>query len=151
MAQIKEKLETEVIEKLKFNQAQANEAVVNLGQIELRIIELKAELDGIQKYKEDVLKSYKTAVDVMNEEIAVLEAIRLGIPTFAMVDTNSDPSKVDFAIPANDDAFKSVSLLVKAFGTAIEEGLSERKKDKDDAKLSEEEEAKRAVDAETQE
>jgi hypothetical protein len=72
MAQIKEKLETEVIEKLKFNQAQANEAVVNLGQIELRIIELKAELDGIQKYKEDVLKSYKTAVDVMNEELKVL-------------------------------------------------------------------------------
>jgi hypothetical protein len=72
MAQIKEVLQTEVIEKLKFNQAQANEAVVNLGQIELRIIELKAELDGIQKYKEDVLKSYKTAVDVMNEELKVL-------------------------------------------------------------------------------
>ena len=69
----------------------------------------------------------------------------------AIVDTNSDPNAVDFAIPANDDAFKSVSLLVKAFGTAIEEGLSERKKDKDDAKLSEEEEAKRAVDAETKE
>jgi small subunit ribosomal protein S2 len=55
---------------------------------------------------------------------------------------------VDFPIPANDDAFKSISLLVKAFGAAIEEGLSERRKDKEDAKLTEEEEAKKAVDAE---
>lgn len=73
MAQIKEKLETEVIEKLKFNQAQANEAVVNLGQIELRIIELKEELDGVQSFKEDVLKSYKNAVDVINGELKVLQ------------------------------------------------------------------------------
>jgi hypothetical protein len=73
MAQIKEVLQTEVIEKLKFNQAQANEAVVNLGQIELRIIDLKDELDAVQKFKEDVLKSYKTAVDVINAELKVLE------------------------------------------------------------------------------
>lgn len=73
MAQIKEKLETEVIEKLKFNQAQANEAVINLGQIELRIIELKEELDGVQSFKEDVLKSYKNAVDVINGELKVLQ------------------------------------------------------------------------------
>jgi hypothetical protein len=72
MAQIKEVLQTETIDKLKYNQAQANEAVVNLGQIELRIIELKAELDGIQNYKEDVLKSYRTAVDIINEELKVL-------------------------------------------------------------------------------
>ena len=89
-------------------------------------------------------------VDIKREHIAIAEAQKLGIPVFALVDTNSNPNEVDFPIPANDDAFKSVSLLVKAFGTAIEEGLSERKKDKDDAKLSEEEEAKRAVDAETQ-
>lgn len=73
MAQIKEKLETEVIEKLKFNQAQANEAVVNLGQIELRLIELKEEVDGVQSYKEDILKIYKTAVEVINDELKVLE------------------------------------------------------------------------------
>lgn len=90
-------------------------------------------------------------VDIKREHIAIAEAQKLGIPVFALVDTNSNPNEVDFPIPANDDAFKSVSLLVKAFGAAIEEGLSERKRDKDDAKLSEEEEAKRAVDAETQE
>ena len=90
-------------------------------------------------------------VDIKREHIAIAEAQKLGIPVFALVDTNSNPNEVEFPIPANDDAFKSVSLLVHAFGAAIEEGLSERKKDKDDAKLSEEEEAKRAVDAETQE
>ena len=73
MAKIKEVLQTEVIEKLKFNQAQANEAVVNLGQIELRIIDLKDELDAVQQFKEDVLKSYKMAVDVINSELKVLE------------------------------------------------------------------------------
>ena len=73
MAQIKEKLETEVIEKLKFNQAQANEAVINLGQIELRIIDLREELEGVQSFKDDVLKSYKNAVEVINGELKVLE------------------------------------------------------------------------------
>lgn len=87
-------------------------------------------------------------VDIKREHIAIAEAQKLGIPVFALVDTNSNPNEVDFPVPANDDAFKSVNLLVKAFGAAIEEGLSERKKDKEDAKLSEEEEAKRAVDTE---
>ncbi|SMD43351.1 small subunit ribosomal protein S2 [Aquiflexum balticum DSM 16537] len=90
-------------------------------------------------------------VDIKREHIAISEAQKLGIPVFALVDTNSNPNEVDFPIPANDDAFKSISLLVKAFGVAIEEGLSERRKDKEDAKLTEEEEAKKAVDAETQE
>jgi small subunit ribosomal protein S2 len=90
-------------------------------------------------------------VDIKREHIAIAEAQKLGIPVFALVDTNSNPNEVDFPIPANDDAFKSISLLVKAFGTAIEEGLSERKKDKEEAKLSEEEEAKKAVDAEPKE
>lgn len=90
-------------------------------------------------------------VDIKREHIAISEAQKLGIPVFALVDTNSNPNEVDFPIPANDDAYKSISLLVKAFGVAIEEGLSERKRDKEDAKLTEEEEAKRAVDAETQE
>lgn len=86
-------------------------------------------------------------VDIKREHIAIAEAKKLGIPVFALVDTNSNPNEVDFPIPANDDAYKSVSLLVKAFGAAIEEGLSERKRDKEDAKLTEEEEAKKAVDA----
>ena len=90
-------------------------------------------------------------VDIKREHIAIAEAQKLGIPVFALVDTNSNPNEVDFPIPANDDAYKSISLLVKAFGIAIEEGLSERKKDKEEAKLSEEEEAKKAVDADTQE
>ncbi|MDN3205499.1 30S ribosomal protein S2 [Algoriphagus sediminis] len=86
-------------------------------------------------------------VDIKREHIAIAEAKKLGIPVFALVDTNSNPNEVDFPVPANDDAFKSVSLLVKAFGAAIEEGLSERKKDKEEAKLSEQEAEKKALDA----
>lgn len=70
-------------------------------------------------------------VDVTKEKIAVREAQRLNIPVFAMVDTNSDPSKIDFPIPANDDASKSISLVVDVVASAIEEGLSERKAEKD--------------------
>jgi small subunit ribosomal protein S2 len=90
-------------------------------------------------------------VDIKREHIAIAEAQKLGIPVFALVDTNSNPNEVEFPIPANDDAYKSISLLIKAFGTAIEEGLSERRRDKEDAKVTEEEEAKKAVDAEKQE
>jgi small subunit ribosomal protein S2 len=70
-------------------------------------------------------------VDVCKERIAVREAKRLGIPVFAMVDTNSDPSDIDFPIPANDDASKSISLIVDNLCQAIEEGLNERKIEKD--------------------
>jgi len=79
-------------------------------------------------------------VDVCKEQIAVKEAKRLGIPVFAMVDTNSDPSNIDFPIPANDDASKSISLIVDILCKAIEEGLNERKMDRD--KESEQEEPK---------
>ncbi len=85
-------------------------------------------------------------VDVKREHIAVSEAHRLGIPVFAMCDTNSNPDAVDFAIPANDDAYKSIALITLAIGRAIEEGLMERKQDKDDQRVQEEEEAKRAED-----
>jgi small subunit ribosomal protein S2 len=80
-------------------------------------------------------------VDVKREHIAVKEAQKLGIPVFAMVDTNSNPELVDFPIPANDDASKSIQLIVGVISKAIEEGLSERKVDKDEAdkKQSEEE------------
>ena len=85
-------------------------------------------------------------VDVKREHIAVAEAKRLGIPVFAMCDTNSNPEAVDFPIPANDDAYKSIAMITLAIGKAIEEGLMERKQDKDDQRLQEEEEAKRASD-----
>jgi small subunit ribosomal protein S2 len=70
-------------------------------------------------------------VDVCKEHIAVREAKRLGIPVFAMVDTNSDPSDIEFPIPANDDASKSISLIVNILCQSIEEGLNERKLEKD--------------------
>jgi small subunit ribosomal protein S2 len=70
-------------------------------------------------------------VDVAKERIAVHEAKRLGIPVFAMVDTNSDPSEIDFVIPANDDAAKSISLVVDIMCQALAEGLNERKAEKD--------------------
>jgi small subunit ribosomal protein S2 len=80
-------------------------------------------------------------VDVKREHIAIKEAQKLNLPVFAIVDTNSNPELVDFPIPANDDASKSISLIVNVIGKAIEEGLSERKVDKEDTerKRSEEE------------
>ena len=70
-------------------------------------------------------------VDVMRESIAILEAKKLGIPTFAIVDTNSDPELVDFPIPANDDASKSITVIIDVISASVKEGLSERKKEKD--------------------
>ncbi|MDO5760128.1 MAG: 30S ribosomal protein S2 [Bacteroidota bacterium] len=70
-------------------------------------------------------------VDINKEHIAVAEAKRLNIPTFAMVDTNCNPELVDFPIPANDDASKAIELMVKYMCSAIEEGLQERKLDKE--------------------
>jgi len=77
------------------------------------------------------LPSALFVVDVTKEHIAVREAKRLGIPVFAMVDTNSDPSDIEFPIPANDDASKSISLIIGILCQAIEEGLNERKIEKD--------------------
>ena len=71
-------------------------------------------------------------VDVMKEHIAVAEANRLGIPVFAIVDTNSDPENVDFVIPANDDASKSIDVILGAVTAAMAEGLEERKVEKTD-------------------
>ncbi|MEZ5017684.1 MAG: 30S ribosomal protein S2 [Flavipsychrobacter sp.] len=69
--------------------------------------------------------------DISHEHIALAEAKRLNIPTFAMVDTNSDPTKVDFAIPANDDATKSIAIITQYLTAAIMEGLEERAQNKD--------------------
>ncbi|MDZ7935550.1 MAG: 30S ribosomal protein S2 [Emticicia sp.] len=85
-------------------------------------------------------------VDVKREHLAVSEAHRLGIPVIAICDTNSNPENVEYPIPGNDDAYKSVALITLAIGKAIEEGIMERKVDKDNAALQDEEDAKRAVD-----
>ncbi|GGH16075.1 30S ribosomal protein S2 [Sphingobacterium alkalisoli] len=85
-------------------------------------------------------------IDVKKEHIAVAEAIKLNIPTFAMVDTNSDPTNIDFPIPANDDATKSISLIAEIIGKAIQEGLEERKRDKEEDAEKEAAAAKAAVD-----
>jgi small subunit ribosomal protein S2 len=71
-------------------------------------------------------------VDIGHEHIALAEAKRLGISTFGVVDTNCDPNKVDFAIPANDDATKSIAIIVNYITAAIAEGLAERQAAKDD-------------------
>ncbi|MDH5381419.1 MAG: 30S ribosomal protein S2, partial [Cyclobacteriaceae bacterium] len=85
-------------------------------------------------------------VDVKREHIAVKEAKKLNIPVFGIVDTNSDPDDIDFPIPANDDAYKSIALITEYIGAVIEEGLEERKRDKDEANRELEEQAKRKID-----
>lgn len=73
-------------------------------------------------------------VDTLKEHIALAEAQKLGIPIFAMVDTNTDPRQVDYAIPANDDASKSVDIILSHVTDAIKEGLSSRKAEKEKSK-----------------
>ncbi len=82
------------------------------------------------------LPSALFVVDVMKEHIAVREANRLGIPVFAMVDTNSNPNNIDFVIPANDDAKDSVDVILTACCQAIAEGIEERKAEKADEKAA---------------
>ena len=77
-------------------------------------------------------------VDIKREHIAIAEAQKLNIPVFAMVDTNSNPSEVDYPIPANDDAFKSIALITNYLSDAMEVGLNERKKEKENSKIAEE-------------
>ncbi|MDE7154290.1 MAG: 30S ribosomal protein S2 [Muribaculaceae bacterium] len=83
------------------------------------------------------LPSALFVVDVLKERIAVAEANRLGIPVFAIVDTNSDPNSVDFVIPANDDASKSIEIILDTVCNAMAEGLEERKAEKVDAPAAE--------------
>ena len=91
------------------------------------------------------LPSALFVVDVMKEHIAVAEANRLGIPVFAMVDTNSDPSDIDFVIPANDDASKSIELILDTVCSAMAEGLEERKVENADKGEEKEGEAQAAA------
>lgn len=86
-------------------------------------------------------------VDIGHEHIALAEARRLGIQTFGIVDTNCDPNKVDFAIPANDDATKSIAILVNYITAAIAEGLVERQaaKDEETEEVTDDEKEKKAA------
>ncbi len=92
------------------------------------------------------LPSALFVIDVMKEHIAIKEAKRLGIPVFAVVDTNSDPKDIDFVIPANDDAKDSVDVILTACCNAIAEGLEERKAEKADEKAAAEQ-AEEAAEA----
>lgn len=86
-------------------------------------------------------------IDVKKEHIAVSEALKLNVPTFAMVDTNSDPSNIDFAIPSNDDATKSIQLITDIIIKAVQEGLDERKREKEEETEKEAAAAKAKADA----
>ena len=86
-------------------------------------------------------------VDIRREHIAVREAQKLNIPIFAMVDTNCDPREVDYAIPSNDDASKSIDLILSHVSEAINSGLSERKKEKEAVELIKEKEASQEEDS----
>ena len=86
-------------------------------------------------------------IDVKKEHIAVSEALKLNVPTFAMVDTNSDPSNIDFPIPANDDATKSIQLISDIIIKAVQEGLDERKREKEEETEKEAAAAKAKADA----
>jgi len=126
-----------------------DEAFTNLAKRErLMVTREKAKLEKLLGGIADLnrLPAALFVIDVKREHIAVGEAQKLNIPVFAMVDTNSDPSNIDFPIPANDDAFKSISLITKYIGKHIEEGLNERKKDKEEAGQKKEEDEKRKVD-----
>ncbi|MEQ8473425.1 MAG: 30S ribosomal protein S2 [Marinoscillum sp.] len=126
-----------------------DEAYLNLAKRERLMISREKEklervLGGIADLNR--LPAALFVIDIKREHIAIAEAQKLNIPVFALVDTNSDPTQVDYPIPGNDDAWKSINLITNYIAKAIEEGLSERKKDKEDAKLQEEEEAKKKAD-----
>ena len=107
---------------------------MNLSKRErLQVTRQRAKLEKMLGSIVDLTKlpSALFIVDVCKEHIAVREAKRLGIPVFAMVDTNSDPTDIEFPIPANDDASKSISLIIDIMCQAIAEGVNERKNEKD--------------------
>ena len=120
-------------------------------QITRERAKLEKNLGSIQDLSR--LPSALFIVDVLKENIAVAEAKKLNIPVFAMVDTNSNPNDIDFVIPSNDDASKSISLIIDVVATAIEEGLAERKMEREKKNADEaaaklrKAEAKKAADA----
>ncbi len=130
------------------------EAYLNLAKRERLMItrekdKLEKVLGGIADLNR--LPAALFVVDIKREHIAIAEAHKLNIPVFGIVDTNSDPNKIDYPIPGNDDAFKSIQLLTSYIGGALEEALSERKKDKEEQAQAEEVAAKKAADKEVAE
>ena len=113
------------IDKMKTTSAWDNLSKREKLQIERERAKLEKNLGSIADMNR--LPSALFIVDINKEHIAVAEARKLNIPTFAMVDTNSDPTLINFPIPANDDASKSIALIVNAATQAIAEGLAERK------------------------
>lgn len=101
-------------------------------QVERQRAKLERDLGSISDMTR--LPSALFIVDIVNEHIAVKEAQKLNIPIFAIVDTNSDPREVNFPIPANDDATKSIEIIVETVASYIKEGLTTRKVEKEKAK-----------------
>ncbi len=136
------------IDKLMADGTYSNLSKRELLQISRQRAKLEKNLGSIADLTR--LPSALFVVDVEKEHIAVKEAKRLGIPVFGIVDTNADPNKVDFAIPANDDAKDSVEIILAACCEAINEGLQERKIEKADAQAAaqQEDQPKVAVAAE---
>ena len=122
------------IDKLMADGTFANLSKRELLQITRQHAKLEKNLGSIADLTR--LPSALFVVDVLKENIAVREANRLGIPVFAMVDTNSDPNDIDFVIPANDDAKDSIEVVLNACCQAIAEGLEERKAEKADEKAA---------------
>lgn len=122
------------IDKLTADGTYSNLSKRELLQISRQRAKLEKNLGSIVDLTR--LPSAIFVVDVEKENIAVKEAQRLGIPVFGIVDTNADPNKVDFAIPANDDAKDSVEVILAACCDAINEGLQERKVEKADEKAA---------------
>jgi small subunit ribosomal protein S2 len=128
-----------------FEKMMTDPAFVSISKKEkLQISRQKAKMEKLLGSIADLtrLPAALFIVDTVKEHIAVSEARKLSIPTIAICDTNTDPSEIDFPIPANDDATKSISLIVNTMVKAIEEGLNERKLD------TENEREKEAADAE---
>ena len=122
------------IDKLMADGTYSNLSKRELLQISRQRAKLEKNLGSISDLTR--LPSALFVVDVEKEHIAISEAKRLGIPVFAIVDTNANPNSVDFAIPANDDAKDSVEVILAACCEAINEGLQERKVEKADEKAA---------------
>lgn len=107
-----------------------------LAMVKKERLMLTREKDKLQKVLGGIadqtrLPAALFVVDIKKEHLAIAEAKRLAIPVIGIVDTNSDPTIIDYPIPANDDAYKSIAIITRAISAAIEEGLSERKNEKD--------------------
>ena len=136
------------IDKLMADGTYSNLSKRELLQISRQRAKLEKNLGSIADLTR--LPSALFVVDVEKEHIAISEAKRLGIPVFAIVDTNANPNSVDFAIPANDDAKDSVEVILAACCEAINEGLQERKVEKADEKAASQQEDKPKAKAEAE-